>query len=185
MLFYFGYFIIVLVTSLTGVFVLLRNLVLITYYMDGIYDEIEQVVKRLQRNLRRGVLPKHVQPHLPYDRAEGSIRRDMGEMWEAGRLVRAGGQGTRRGYRCPSEDEAKSFRHILDGLMFMGRASADDVALRMGLDGELAALVLEWLAEIGRVIRVHGGGYRMPSKIETLAWQKYGLWPYGAERAIA
>jgi hypothetical protein len=158
---------------------------MITYYMDGIYEEIERVVKTLQRNLRRGVLPKHVQPRLPFDRAEGSIRRDMGQMWEEGKLVRVGGQGTRRGYRCATEDEMSGWRRVLDGLMFMGRASAEDVAARLNLEAGLAALVLEWLAEVGRVIRVAGGGYRMPSKIEMLAYQKYGLWPYGSERAIA
>jgi hypothetical protein len=156
---------------------------MITYYMDGIYDDIEGVVKRLQRNLMRGVLPKHVQPYLPYDRAEGSIRRDMGQMWVDGRLVRVGGQGTRRGYRCATSDERTGFRRVLDILVFLKRTSIEDLPARMGIDGETAALLLEWLAEVGRVIRSAGGSYRLPSRIEAIAWQKYGQWPYGAERA--
>jgi hypothetical protein len=156
---------------------------MITYYMDGIYEDIEGAVKRLQRNLRRGVLPKHVQPYLPYDRAEGSIRRDMGQMWTEGRLVRVGGQGTRRGYRCASTDERSAWRRVLDVLVFIRRAAVADVVARLGIDDEMAALVMDWLAEIGRVIRLNDGGYRLPSRIEALAWQRCGCWPYGAERA--
>jgi hypothetical protein len=156
---------------------------MITFYMDGIYDEIDGVVKRLQRNLRRGVLPKHVQPHLPYDRAEGSIRRDMGQMWIDGRLVRVGGTGARQGYRCPTDVERSAWSRILDVLVFIGRAGLDDLAAKLAVESEVAETVLNWLAEIGRVIRLADGRYRLPSRIESLAWSRCGCWPYGAERA--
>lgn len=156
---------------------------MITYYMDSIYEEIGSAVKKLQRNLRRGVLPKHVQPYLPFDRAEGSIRRDMGAMWTEGLLVRVGGQGARRGYRCASDLERSAWQRALDVLVFIVRARVDELAARLGIDEELAALVLDWLAEIGRVIRLKDGGYRLPSRIEALAWARCGCWPYGAERA--
>jgi hypothetical protein len=156
---------------------------MITYYMDGIYLEIENAVKRLQRNLRRGVLPKHVQPYLPYDRAEGSIRRDMGQMWVEGKLVRVGGTGARQGYRCATDAERSFWSRVLDVLVFIGRAGQDDLAGRLGVELEIAETVLNWLAEIGRVIRLADGRYRLPSRIEALAWSRCGCWPYGAERA--
>ena len=84
-----------------------------TYYMEGIYIEVEGAVKRVQRHLRRGVLPKHVQPYLPFDRAEGSVRRDMRQMWLDGRLCRVGLDGSRRGYRLATMLEKWIERNLL------------------------------------------------------------------------
>jgi hypothetical protein len=71
----------------------------------GIYEEIEQVVRRRCRDLGRGVKPWEVMTWLSAPRAEGSIRRDMANMWKRGRLVRIGGEGKRRGYRVASPME--------------------------------------------------------------------------------
>jgi len=76
-----------------------------TDYMTQVYDEIEGVVRQLQRDLRRGVLPKDVRMRLSYLRAEGSLRRDMALMRTTGRLVRVGGKDARRGYRLPTTVE--------------------------------------------------------------------------------
>lgn len=80
-----------------------------TEYMDFLYIQVEHVVKKAQRNLQRGVLPKDVLPMLPYARAEGSVRRDMLEMNRQGRLVRIGGDGARQGYRVPTLVERVCF----------------------------------------------------------------------------
>lgn len=79
-------------------------------YMILVYEEIAAAVTRAQRDLRRGVLPRDVQGRLPYARAEGSLRRDMLTMYEAGLLVRVGGHGARRGYRQPSALERLAWR---------------------------------------------------------------------------
>ncbi len=76
-----------------------------TEYTLLVFDEIEKAVERLQRDLRRGVLPREVMMRLPYSRAEGSLRRDMLAMYEYGRLVRVGGHGARQGYRLPTRVE--------------------------------------------------------------------------------
>lgn len=70
-----------------------------------VYDHIEHVVKVAQRDLGRAVFPWEVQGRLLVSRAEGSLRRDMYKMYQAGRLVRVGGDGARRGYRLPSRME--------------------------------------------------------------------------------
>jgi hypothetical protein len=54
-------------------------------------------------------LPRDVQTRLPYNRAEGSLRRDMLAMYEQGRIVRVGGHGARRGYRLPSRMEKLAY----------------------------------------------------------------------------
>lgn len=71
---------------------------------------IEVVMQRAQRDLRRPVLPREVQPRLPIDRAEGSLRRDMYAMYQSGRLVRVGGEGARQGYRLPTKIERLSYQ---------------------------------------------------------------------------
>jgi hypothetical protein len=81
----------------------------ISEYTELVYEEIEMALGKAQRDLRRGVLPKDVQARLPYNRAEGSLRRDMLAMYEAGRLVRVGGHGARRGYRLPTRLEKLCF----------------------------------------------------------------------------
>jgi hypothetical protein len=63
-------------------------LIMPTEYSEFIYQQIENCVLKVTRNLMRGALPKHVQAYLPYYRAEGSVRRDMGILWQSGRLVR-------------------------------------------------------------------------------------------------
>lgn len=74
-------------------------------YTRSIYDQIRDAVRTSQRDLRRGVLPKHVQARLPYPRAEGSVRRDMGNMAAGGLLVRLGSETSRQGYRLPTATE--------------------------------------------------------------------------------
>jgi len=74
-------------------------------YTELVYDAIENAVGRAYRDLQRGVLPKDIQARLPYNRAEGSLRRDMLQMYELGLLVRVGGHGARRGYRLPTRME--------------------------------------------------------------------------------
>lgn len=81
----------------------------VTEYTALVYEQIEMAVQRAQRDLRRGVLPRDVQARLPYRRAEGSLRRDMVGMYRAGRLVRVGGGGARRGYRLPTRAERLSY----------------------------------------------------------------------------
>jgi len=81
----------------------------ISEYTELVYAEIEAAMIKAQRDLRRGVLPRDVQARLPYNRAEGSLRRDMLAMYEAGWLVRVGGYGARRGYRLPSRMEKLAF----------------------------------------------------------------------------
>lgn len=82
----------------------------ISDYTELVYQQIESVVGTAQRDLRRGVLPRDVQARLPYSRAEGSLRRDMLAMYEAGRIVRVGGHGARQGYRLPTRLERLAFR---------------------------------------------------------------------------
>jgi len=74
-------------------------------HTELVYEEIEKAMAVAQRELKRGVLPKDVQARLPYRRAEGSVRRDMGDMARIGRLVRLGGTGARQGYRLPTRME--------------------------------------------------------------------------------
>ena len=81
-------------------------------YTDMIYEQIGETVRDTQRHLRRGVLPRDVQARLPYARAEGSVRRDMGTMAQAGRLVRLGGDGARRGYRVPTLMERMCYQML-------------------------------------------------------------------------
>jgi|SRR3990167_6497565 len=67
-----------------------------------VYRWIEFRIEQAQRNLRRPAFPRDIQPLLPWDRAEGSLRRDMYTMYTSGRLVRVGGDGARQGYRLPT-----------------------------------------------------------------------------------
>lgn len=78
--------------------------------MAMVYAEITKAVGTAQRDLRRGVLPRDVQARLPYSRAEGSLRRDMLAMANAGLLVRVGGYGARQGYRLPTRIEALAWQ---------------------------------------------------------------------------
>lgn len=81
----------------------------ITEYTQLVWEEIEGAVRKAERDLRRGVLPRDVQSRLPYSRAEGSLRRDMLAMYQKGRLIRLGGEGCRRGYRMPTVIERVSW----------------------------------------------------------------------------
>lgn len=83
-----------------------------TEYTEEIYEAIEACVLVASRQLGRGVLPRDVQAMLPYARAEGSVRRDMLNMAQAGRLVRLYGEGCRRGYRLPTRMERMAFSII-------------------------------------------------------------------------
>lgn len=81
----------------------------ISEYTEMVWKEIERAVQAAQRDLKRGVLPRDVCSRLPYDRAEGSLRRDMLAMYRMGRLIRLGGYGARRGYRLPTPVEKISY----------------------------------------------------------------------------
>lgn len=75
-----------------------------------VYEAIEAAIGVSYRSLRRGVLPRDIQPRLPWERAEGSLRRDMLAMYQAGRIVRVGGHGARQGYRLPTRLEKLAYR---------------------------------------------------------------------------
>lgn len=70
-----------------------------------VYDEIERTMVRAQRDAGGPVLPWMVQARLDFYRAEGSLRRDMYDMYKSGRLIRVGGEGARQGYRLPTAVE--------------------------------------------------------------------------------
>lgn len=78
-------------------------------YTEIVYQDIEKAVAKAYRNLKRGVFPKDIEPWLPIDRAEGSLRRDCFAMYQVGRLVRVGGHGARQGYRLPTRMERLCF----------------------------------------------------------------------------
>lgn len=75
-----------------------------------VWAEIETAVRRAQRDLWRGVLPRDLVGRMPYARPEGSLRRDMAAMANAGRLVRIGGPGARQGYRLPTAAERLAWK---------------------------------------------------------------------------
>lgn len=81
----------------------------VSEYTELVYGAIEDAVSRAYRDLGRGVLPRDIQARLPYDRAEGSLRRDCLAMWAAGRLVRVSGVAARQGYRPPTRIEKLAF----------------------------------------------------------------------------
>lgn len=86
-----------------------RGAVVVTDYTEITYQEIEKVVGVAFRDLKRGVMPKDIQPRFPVYRAEGSLRRDMLAMMAAGRLIRISGIGARQGYRLPTKIERLAF----------------------------------------------------------------------------
>lgn len=73
-------------------------------------QNILEEVRRIQRNLRRGVLPVNVQAQLDFYVSEQWLRTCMVRMWRNGQLVRIGGAGARRGYRLPTLVERLAFR---------------------------------------------------------------------------
>lgn len=88
-----------------------RGDISMSWHTEMVYGYIEKAVGQAYRDLRRGVFPRDVQPRLPYSgRAEGSLRRDMLAMYQAGRLVRVMGHGRRQGYRLPNLVEKMAFR---------------------------------------------------------------------------
>lgn len=80
--------------------------------MYPLEDNILEQVRHIQRNLRRGVLPRHIQPRLSdYGYvSEQWLRTCMVRLWRRGELVRIGGTGARRGYRLPTLVERLAFR---------------------------------------------------------------------------
>lgn len=75
-----------------------------------VYRLIEHHLGHVQRDLRKPVFPWELQGHLPINRAEGSLRRDMYHLYRTGRLVRVAGDGARQGYRLPTPTEKLAFR---------------------------------------------------------------------------
>lgn len=160
------------------------GLIMPTDYTEFIYQQIENAVLKVCRNLRRGALPKHVQAYMPYYRAEGSLRRDMGAMWQLGRLVRVGRAGSRRGYRVSGSHERFLFEWIPAAVKMLGRrVSAEDVAVTLNRDDvDRVRLVLDWLADCGKVVAMDNGSYRAPTQLERLSWRINGTLPYGVTR---
>ena len=70
---------------------------MISSYLEPVYDEIERVVG----HYGGGVSAKDVAERMLY-RYEVDIRRDMNDLWRAGRLVFVGGNGVQRRYRLPN-----------------------------------------------------------------------------------
>jgi hypothetical protein len=155
-----------------------------TEYTEFIYEQVAACVARVTRNLQRGALPKHVQAYLPYYRAEGSIRRDMGAMWQSGQLMRIGRAGSRRGYRVPKADERFLFEWIPAAVRMLGRmVDAEEVAEVLNRqDIEMVRGVLNWLADCGKVVALDNGSYRAPTQLERMAWKIGGTLPYGVTR---
>jgi len=175
-----------------------------TDYTEYIYQQIENCVVTVCRNLKRGALPRHVQAYLPYDRAEGSVRRDMGAMWQMGRLARIGRAGSRRGYRVASGDERFLFEWLPAAMRMLsipnppsksplasqgetlkaGRGvRVEDIAGMLDRDDvDRVRAVLDWLADLGKVVALDNGSYRAPSQLERLSWRINGTFPYGVTR---
>lgn len=82
---------------------------MISEHTEIVWADIETIMRTAQRDLRRGIFPCDVAARYPVYRAEGSLRRDMLAMYEAGRIVRVGGHGARRGYRLPSRMEKLAY----------------------------------------------------------------------------
>lgn len=61
-------------------------------------ERIVGVVQQIQKEYRRGVLPRMVQARLDFSRCEQQVRKDLKRLAERGVLVRIGGEGARRGY---------------------------------------------------------------------------------------
>lgn len=76
------------------------------YPLEG---NILDITKQAQRDLRRGVLPKHVQARLPFYVSEQALRKYMVRLWQRGELMRIGGTDARRGYRTPTLVERVAF----------------------------------------------------------------------------
>lgn len=65
------------------------------------YADLIRIVAKLQRSYKR-VYPWMVALHLPFYRAEQTIRKDMAYLARRGDLIRPGGPGARRGYYAPT-----------------------------------------------------------------------------------
>lgn len=94
-----------------------------TDYTLQVWFEIEQAVRKAERDLGRGVMARDIVPRMPYRRVEGSLRRDMAQMAQHGRLVRLGGAERRQGYRLPTPVERLSWS-INGGRWPLGTESA-------------------------------------------------------------
>lgn len=92
--------------------------------MYPIEQNILNLVQKAQRNLRRGVLPRHVQPELPFYVSEQALRKYMVRMSRQGDIIRIGGTGSRRGYRLPTLVERVAF--AVTGMFPVG---AEDIAV--------------------------------------------------------
>lgn len=77
--------------------------------MYPLEQNILQHVRSMQRHLRRGVLPRHVQPRLPFYVSEQALRKYMVRMSRQGDIIRLGGDTARRGYRLPTLVERVAF----------------------------------------------------------------------------
>lgn len=77
--------------------------------MYPLEENILQLMRRTQRDLRSGVLPRHIQSRLPFYVSEQALRKYMVRLWKRGELMRIGGTAARRGYRLPSLVERVAF----------------------------------------------------------------------------
>jgi len=145
-------------------------------------DNIIEVVKRRQRDVKYGVLPKTVQIGLPFGVAEQTVRRYMAGMWQRGRLFRIGGTGARRGYRCLRAGE----QVIEGGLVDLLRANpwgltTDRIADALDVRLEVAEDYIPNMMARGVVLE-YRGAWRLPTALQSLAFATVGSFGY---RAVA
>jgi len=69
--------------------------------MSDIDEIVLSVINEVVLPRNKVVYPKMVQPHLPFYRAEQTLRKDFRRLQEMGRLHRIGGSRARRGYLTP------------------------------------------------------------------------------------
>lgn len=67
-----------------------------TEYQQMVCEQVLAALRQAHRDLQRAVRAADVQPRLPYDRSESSIRRDLRRLWEAGKVERVGGSAKHR-----------------------------------------------------------------------------------------
>jgi len=141
-------------------------------------ENILTVVRRRQRDVRVGVLPKTVQAGLPVSIAEQTCRAYMARMWRDGRLFRFGGTNARRGYRALKESEIVIEKQIVSllernpwGLV------ADKIAEMLSVRVEIVEGYLPQLEYRG-VILFNRGAWRLPSELQKLSYVLCGQFGY-------
>ena len=143
-------------------------------------DNILEVVRSRQRDVRYGVLPKTVQAGLPISVAEQTVRRYMARMWQKGRLYRFGGTGARRGYRCLKRAE----QTIEDAVLALLSKNpwglvSELVAQELEVSVDSVEAYLPHMEERG-LLFLYRGCWKLPSKIQKLCFETCGHFGYRA-----